>query len=110
MKECEKRHAQRYVMRTPLAFRPLTSAKLPECSGEIVNISALGVCFSTYSALAVGTTLAVFLKLPEGVIGHPSPAWEWMGKVVYLRSGPTGGFEIGVQFMACKDPIRGAGT
>lgn len=106
MEECERRHAQRYPMRIPLTFRPVTPAKLPKCYGEIVNISPHGVCFSTYSAVATGTTLKVFLKLPKDVIGHPSPEWCWTGKVVHIRSRATGGVEMGVRFMACDAPSR----
>lgn len=106
MEECERRHVQRYVMRIPLAFRPVTPAGLPRCSGEIVNISPLGICFSTFTALATGTTVKVFLKLPQDVIGHPSPGWRWVGKVVYVRSRDTGGVEMGVQFIAGEGQDR----
>lgn len=102
MMDCERRYTQRYVMRVPFAFQPVAPVKLAVCSGEIIDISAHGMRFSTYSAVASGTTVKLFLKLPRDVIGRPSPAWRWLGKVVHVRSRATGGVEMGVQFIACE--------
>jgi hypothetical protein len=99
MDEWERRQAPRYVMRIPLTFRPATHvAASPRTYGEIVDISPLGVSFLTRNGAVVGETLQMFLKLPEEVIGKPSPEWCWTGRVVRVRPLADRFFEIGVRF------------
>jgi len=108
MDDCERRHAHRYAIRIPLAFRPLQPEGFPRCSGEIVNISTDGVRFVTHTPLSGGAAVKVYLKLPQHVIGRPSPEWEWTGRVVDVRPLENKIFELGVQFIACGvlDPAR----
>jgi len=100
MQECERRRARRYMMQVPLAFRLPDLPNTSRCCGEILNISATGVCFSTHTPASRGTRLKVFLKLPKDVMGSPSPEWEWIGKVVYLRTLDHKAYEMGVEFLA----------
>lgn len=101
MEECERRHAHRYAMRIPLAFRPVKPEGFRRCSGEIINISTDGVRFITDTAVSTGATIKVYLRLPRDVISRPSPEWEWMGNVVDVKSLGNKSFELGVRFLAC---------
>ena len=86
MNECERREAQRYIMRIPLTFCPVTrGAAPPQRYGEIVDISPLGMCFLARNGAVVGETLRMFLKLPKDVMGKPSPEWCWTGGWSELR-------------------------
>jgi hypothetical protein len=102
MQDLERRYARRYVMRIPLAFRPLRSLEMPNQCGQIVDISACGICFSASNALSLGTTVGVFLKLPTNIVGKPAPEFTWTGRVVHVRpsSVSEGATEVGVEFIA----------
>lgn len=100
MNECERREAQRYIMRIPLTFCPVSrGAAPPQRYGEIVDISPLGMCFLARNGAVVGETLRMFLKLPKDVIGKPSPEWCWTGGVVRVTPLADRYFEIGVRFV-----------
>jgi PilZ domain len=101
METCERRRTNRYVIRIPLNFEEVPSAKSTTKFGEINNLSPQGVCFSTKVVLAVGATVGIFLKVPEDVIGKPSPEWHWIGEVVYVMSdgAPDYGYCVGVRFI-----------
>jgi hypothetical protein len=101
MEDCERRHARRFVVQVPLAFRPIKPPGFPKCFGEIVNISTEGVCFSTQTCLSTGAIVQVFLKLPREIMGSAEHCWT--GKVVYFRSLGKGVVEMGVHFLACDD-------
>jgi PilZ domain len=100
MNQCERRRVQRYIMRIPLAFRPLADVSNPQRYAEIVDISPFGICFSTHSHLPVGSGLQMFLKLPKEVIGKPSPEWRWWGTVVRVTRDTEDSFDMGVRFAA----------
>lgn len=65
MEERERRHARRYAIRIPLAFRSLKPDGFPRCSGDILDISTDGVRFATQTPLSSGATVKVYLKLPR---------------------------------------------
>jgi len=101
MQPCERRQTNRYVMRIPLNFQELATARPVLHFGKIVNVSSSGICFSTDAAPKVGTSLGIFLKVPEEVIGKPSPSWHWIGQVIYVRPGsaPEEVACVGVHFI-----------
>lgn len=97
----ERRHAQRYVIKFPLTFRALKRSGL-EDFGEVLDVSPLGIRLFTYSLLCVGETVEILLKIPEGVMGVPTPKWWWQGEIVRVASSGQGkcSGEVGIRFVA----------
>jgi hypothetical protein len=107
MKVGERRRVKRLVVSVPLAFYRFSPADAPVCLGEIVSISKHGISFVSSEAIASGTMLRVFPKLPQAGIGFRLAVSPRTGMVVHVRSRGDHEFEIGVRFMvnACVDEI-----
>jgi hypothetical protein len=81
----ERRVGKRYVIQIPLNFRELKSSSSTKEFGEIIDVSNLGVAFSTTAPITTGTMVEVFLRMPLDVLGRPSSEWQWIGKVTRCR-------------------------
>jgi hypothetical protein len=95
----ERRLVKRHVMRLSIAFCRFSPFSTPICIGHVKNISAHGICFSSFSEIALGTLLQVSLATPEGVRLVDSPPQRWTGSVVHVRSQANGEVDIGMRFM-----------
>jgi len=105
MEDCERRRTERYQMQVPLTFRQVKSGNWPKAFGRLLNISASGVCFSTHRvcALSRGAPIEVFLKLPQEIMGHPSPECCWTGHVTHIYTSGVDEVGMGVRFLVCDD-------
>jgi hypothetical protein len=99
----ERRLVKRHVMRLSLAFCRFSPFSTSICIGHAKNISAHGICFSSFSEISLGTLLQVSLAIPEGVGLVDSLPQRWTGAVVHFRSQPNGEVEIGMRFMVGDD-------
>lgn len=106
MENAERRITRRYVIQIPTNFRVCghPNPKAPKQFGEVIDISPLGISFTTSVTLTIGDNIEVFLKVPSDVIGRPSPEWAWIGKVVHSRisGSQRGGTVVGLQFLSCQ--------
>ena len=68
--------------------------------GESENLSKRGILFATDSVIAVGTTLEIFLKMPETINGESANEWLYSGHVVRVEPSTStrGHFGVVVQF------------
>jgi hypothetical protein len=58
---------------------------MPYQVAESLNLSARGVSFATRFPLDVGTSIQLYLKVPEEVTGKPSSEWCCRGHVIHAR-------------------------
>ena len=93
------RVTRRHFFKAPLRVRIWKSAS-PELRAEAENLSEKGIFFSTDSLLRVGTTVEIFLKMPEEITGESTTEWLCTGHVV--RVDPVnllrGKLGVGVEF------------
>jgi hypothetical protein len=54
--------------------------------GEAVNLSERGICFKSHEALAVGTSLEIYLKLPRELTGRREEEVRCSAHIVHVDS------------------------
>jgi hypothetical protein len=102
----DRRSSRRYSVKTALRIRAWKSGT-PEHRAESINVSLLGIYFSTKFSLCEGEIVEVLLKMPEEVSGEQTTEWRCTGHVVRveLADSPKGKLGVGVQFY-CYDVSR----
>jgi PilZ domain len=84
----ERRRETRVDVRIPLRFRPMANLNVPEQKAESVNVSPLGVYFTTDFPLAVGARLVLWMTMPPQVTAGESRDVRCVARVVHVE--PTG--------------------
>ena len=92
----ERRLAHRVTLRIPLRFRPLPNPTTMEQKAESVNISEKGVYFATDFPLKVGTSLELFLNMPQEITGKSPTAVRCTARVVHVQPKIFAGNKSGV--------------
>ncbi|MCU1243365.1 MAG: hypothetical protein JWO71_4091 [Candidatus Acidoferrum typicum] len=102
----DRRLSVREEIKTLIRVRIWKSANQEEL-GESENLSERGILFATDSVIPVGTTLEIFLKMPEMINGSTNE-WLYSGHVVQVEPSTStrGHFGVGVQF-DCYQPSGG---
>ncbi|MCU1243357.1 MAG: hypothetical protein JWO71_4083 [Candidatus Acidoferrum typicum] len=103
----DRRLSVREKFKIPIRVRIWKSANQEEL-GESENLSKRGILFATDSVIPVGTTLEIFLKMPEMINGESTNEWLYSGHVVRVEPSTStrGHFGVGVQF-DCYQPSGG---
>ncbi len=102
MENAERRWILRYVIRVPFKFRLLRSGDRCEHFGTMLDVSPRGMRFKTITPLVVGSSIEVFMKLPDCVLGTASAEWRWIGTAVHVVSCevPDHHIIVGLRFLA----------
>ena len=105
----EKRLTERHKVSIPVKFRLWKSA-LPEQSGESLDLSEAGICFTTRSIVDEGETIEIRFEMPEFVVDEPTAEWRCTGQVIKVhRFGNHARFDVTVRF-DCYEIVRPNGT
>lgn len=84
----ERRNGTRVDVRIPVRFRPISNPYVTEQRAESVNISRLGVYFTTDFPLKVGAMLVLWMTMPSEVTEQEAREVRCLARVVHVE--PTG--------------------
>ena len=102
---CDQRREARHFSNFPLTFRSLMEPNEKREPGQIINMSAHGICITTRCKVEVGTPVSLFIELAPEQDGAQSREWYRVGVVVFVRWGlqqrlsdPLGFRRVGIRF------------
>ncbi|HEY6945588.1 MAG TPA: PilZ domain-containing protein [Candidatus Acidoferrum sp.] len=106
MKEHERRHGHRFIMRVPLRFHATKEEVLREESVSSMNISKQGIYFATDQKVAQGLLVQLHLKMPREIVGDDMEEWSFTGRVAHVErlSRHNAKSGVGVQFLFYEVP------
>jgi hypothetical protein len=96
MNSSERRFDTRVNIRVPLRFRALTPPGSAEQTAESENISQRGIYFTTTFPLKVGTSVELFLRMPQELSSKLSSSVKCVARVVHVNTSAHPGGRTGV--------------
>jgi hypothetical protein len=95
----ERRTSPRIKFRTDLRLR-VWKAGLAQGRAQSIDLSESGTLLATETAIPIGSSVELLLKMPEQVTGKPTTEWRCTGHVVRAQSVdlPPGKMAFGVEF------------
>jgi hypothetical protein len=88
MAPVERRHRERFRLRTPLRFRTIgVASDTSEHFAEVINVSRGGFFFVTSAPLQVGMPIEATLNMPAEVTGGHADETHCRARLVHARPG-----------------------